>query len=321
MFHPTNKNRYWGTGNPKLLGLKDSTTRSFWGDLDRSIVYNFLRREQHIITIMTCHERSTTSYHTKVVFYTRTRPATKIPAGHVLLMRIIHLMKNKQIANIFGCQQILMNPPSHVHKVSHFFLLALKVRSFREITLHPISRPQTTNKPPDWYNKLNIENGPHLAWNFHCCCSLALQAGWSLDGMADKPWRLSGLWRSVFLFKWRSCWGDVPKPKNPKFIVTIHIQIHAGAMIYMKRSIKSGYINKKKLIQKHSTPASKVSMWLAFPVYQIQGVENWWNGWFCWRLFAQAWVTKNGGNIGASWATNKHYNSFARNRHMQIVFP
>lgn len=131
--------------------------------------------------------------------------------------------------------------------------------------LHPISRPQTTNKPPDWYNKLNFENGPHLAWNFHCCCSLALQAGWSLDGMADKPWRLSGLWRSVFLFKWRGCWGDVSKPKNPKFIITIHMQIHAGAMIYMKRSITSGKIKKKTLNQKHSTTASKVSMWLAFP--------------------------------------------------------
>lgn len=102
---------------------------------------------------MTCYERSTTSYHTKVVFYTRTRAATKIP-GHFLLVQKIHLMKNKQIANILDCQQILMNPPSHVHKVRHFFLLAWE-RSFWEIILHPDSTPQTTNKPPDWYNKLN----------------------------------------------------------------------------------------------------------------------------------------------------------------------
>ena len=63
--------------------------------------------------------------------------------GHFLLVQIIYFMKNKQIANIFDCQQIFMNPPSHVHKVSHFFLLALKV-FLRFFFLHPISTPQTT---------------------------------------------------------------------------------------------------------------------------------------------------------------------------------
>ena len=91
-------------------------------------------------------------------------------------------------------------------------------------------------------------------------------------------------------------------------------------MIYMNRSIKSGYINQKKKAKPktfyHSFQGFHVVGFSKYRALKFDETDD-----FIVDGYLQAWVTKNSGNIGASWATNKHNNSFARNRHMQIVFP